>query len=550
MKNEISQSKKRFQTIVFISLLLTLAFSIGVSIASTDETQVYSVIYNNPNIRVYYPRIMELQHNGSANGTLLATCEEYTRPLPVHPIFKSTDKGKTWTRISDVNDTQRGWGMRYQPFLFELPQAVGNLPEGTILCAGNAIPNDLSRTAIDVYKSNDIGVTWTYMSTVCEGGRASPSGREDPVWEPFLYLDKEGKLVCYYSDERDPNHNQLLAHFVSDDGGYTWGPMVQDVSLGALRPGMPIVAKLPNGQYFMSYEIVRLPGNQVHYKISDDGIDWKPVSDRGTPITTVDGYSPGSTPYCVWAPSGGPNGMIIVSSRTPGDPLCGDFTVNYDLGKGNWYRMRTTVRYDGSNGSGYSRSMAVALNGKEIYNVVNLPNGFRSRLNMSFFRFPLELAIGWSYKLTAGCSFKNLEVEDDSDVNGANLVQLANKEDTSQQWTLEKAGDGYFKLAAKDSQKVLEVNGASTEDGANVVQNEFADKDNQKWKIQYIGEGFYKLTAKHSGMCLTVSEGSKEDGANVIQSQDNGSDAQKWRMDPVNTDDPWGDWEYAEGVYK
>ena len=135
-------------------------------------------------------------------------------------------------------------------------------------------------------------------------------------------------------------------------------------------------------------------------------------------------------------------------------------------------------------------------------------------------------------------------------VNGANLVQLANKEDTSQQWTLEKAGDGYFKLAAKDSQKVLEVNGASTEDGANVVQNEFADKDNQKWKIQYIGEGFYKLTAKHSGMCLTVSEGSKEDGANVIQSQDNGSDAQKWRMDPVNTDDPWGDWEYAEGVYK
>ena len=324
--------------------------------------------------------------------------------------------------------------------------------------------------------------------------------------------------------------------------------MVQDVSLGKLRPGMPIVVKLPNGRYFMVYEIVRLEGAQIHYKFSDDGLNWEPISDRGTPITTVDVYSPGGTPYCVWAPVGGPNGMIIVSAKGPCDPLCGDFAVNYNLGKGHWYRMRTPIKYDGSVGSGYSRSMVVSANGKELYSVVNLPNGHRSRLNMVFYRIPLELAVGWSYKLTAACSFKNLGVENNSNANGANVKQWSNNEDTSQQWTLQAAGDGYYKLVAKNSGKVLEVDQQSTADGANVVQREYANRDNQKWKIEYVGDGFYKLTAKHSEKCLSVSNGSSAEGANVHQSTDNNSDAQKWRMDPVDTQNPWGEWEYVTGT--
>jgi hypothetical protein len=548
MRGEFKGLRKGLPTFIFLWSFVSIQMPLSTSYVANVESTIYSIIYNDPNVRVYYPRIMEICHNGSANGTLLATCEEYIRQMPVHPIYKSSDKGKTWTRIGEVKDTQHGWGMRFQPMLFELPQAVGNLPQGTILCAGNAIPRDMSKTSIDLYKSNDLGVTWTYMSTVCAGGRASPSGREDPVWEPFLYLDKEGRFVCAFSDERDPAHNQLLGHYVSEDGGYTWGRMVHDVSLGELRPGMPIIAKLPNGLYFMVYEIVRLPGNQIHYKFSNDGLDWEPVSDRGTPITTVDGYSPGGTPYCVWAPVGGPNGMIIVSARESRDPLCGDFAVNYNLGKGNWYRMRTPIRYDGSAGNGYSRSMVVSANGKELYSVVNLPNGQRSRLNMVFYRIPLELAVGWSYKLTAACSFKNLGVENNSDTDGANVKQWSNKEDSSQQWSLQTAGDGYYKLVAKNSGKVLEVENQSTADGAKVVLGQYADRDNQKWKIEYVDDGFYKLTAKHSGKCMSVINGSNAEGADIQQLADNGSDAQKWRMDPVDTQNPWGEWEYVTGL--
>jgi len=514
MKEEFKVLRKRYPLLISLWFLLSIQILLNISNAAIDESSVYSVIYNNPNVRVYYPRIMEIRYNESAKGTLLATCEEYTRPMPVHPIFKSADKGKTWTRISDVNDTQRGWGMRYQPFLFELPQDVGELKKGTILCAGNAIPNNLSQTAIDIYKSENLGMTWTYMSTVCEGGRASPNGREDPVWEPFLMLDEQGRLVCFESDERFPEHNQLLCHFVSEDGGKTWGPLVQDVSLGELRPGMPVIAKLPNGRFIMTYEIVGLVGHQVYYKLSDDGLDWTRRSNLE--IRTVDNYKPGSTPYCVWTPVGGQNGTIIVSGRIPHDPVGGDFVVNYNNGEGNWYRMRTPISYgSGRSSAGYSRSMVVSQDGKEIYSVVNLHNNLRSSLNMVFYRFPLQLAFGWDYELTAGCSYLLMTTDTEESV-----IQQNNKEDASQKWTLTDAGDGYCRLISSDG-KAMEVQGQSTEDGAAVVLSEQSERDSQKWKIRYLSEGFYKLTAKHSGKCLTVSSGSKDEGAKIIQLTDN-----------------------------
>jgi hypothetical protein len=500
-----------------------------------------TVIYNDPNTRVYYPRIMEIRHSDTDNGALLATCEEYKRPTPVHPIYKSTDKGRTWTKIGEVQDTQHGWGMRYQPMLFELPQDVADVPKGTILCAGSAIPDDMSQTSLELYRSDDGGATWTYMSTVVQGGRASPNGREDPVWEPFLMLDEQGRLVYFESDERFPEHNQLLCHFVSEDGGYSWGPLVQDVSLGELRPGMPIIAALPNGRFIMVYEIVGLEGFPVYYKLSDDGLDW--ARQRNLEIRTVDNYTPGSTPYCVWTPAGGANGTIIVSGRVPLDPAGGDFVVNYNNGEGPWYRMRTPISYGRGRGSaGYSRSMVVSQDGKELYTVCNMHNDLPSRLNMTFFRIPLQLAFDWSYEITAGCSFKLMTTDADG------VVQQPNREDASQKWKLTDAGDGYCRLVASDG-KVLEVQDGSTADGAAVVLAEQVDSDSQKWQIRYIDEGFYKLTAKHSGKCLHVTGGSEADGAVIVQGPDDGSDAMKWRMDAVDIDDAWSDWEWVPDVY-
>lgn len=108
--------------------------------------------YNIP--RVLYARSVLLD-----NGDLLATWENYSPepPLVYFPIYKSSDHGKSWKHISNVTDQVNGWGLRYQPFLYELPQAIGNYSAGTILCAGNSIPTNLSNTQIDIYASTDKG---------------------------------------------------------------------------------------------------------------------------------------------------------------------------------------------------------------------------------------------------------------------------------------------------------------------------------------------------------------------------------------------------------
>lgn len=64
------------------------------------------------------------------------------------------------------------------------------------------------------------------------------------------------QLVVYYSDQRDPNYGQKLVHQVSTDGGKTWGAVVNDVAVSpySARPGMPVISKLPNGNYFYTYE--------------------------------------------------------------------------------------------------------------------------------------------------------------------------------------------------------------------------------------------------------------------------------------------------------
>lgn len=100
--------------------------------------------YNDP--RVLYARTVELE-----GGVLLATWENYSPepPLVYFPIFESCDGGETWREISKIQDQVNGWGLRYQPFLYELPARVGRYPAGTVLAAGNSIPENLNQTRIE-----------------------------------------------------------------------------------------------------------------------------------------------------------------------------------------------------------------------------------------------------------------------------------------------------------------------------------------------------------------------------------------------------------------
>lgn len=347
------------------ALLLGLVATLLTQQATVTHAASSNVLYSpnlsqNPNEDASYPRVIRLQHSGSANGTLLATFahNNYDNQPGSFPIYQSTDGGQTWSSspISVVTDTEHpGWGLQ-GPTIFELPQQAGPYAAGTLLVAGSAYA-DLSQQAIDVYVSTDHGYTWSYLSD-CTSESGLPNTTAHGIWEPDFQVDASGNLVCYFSDERQSGngYNQLLGHVVSTNGGQTWGPEVYDVAIqdGVQRPGMPTVIKLPNGQYMMSFEDCKggFDPDQacdVYVKTSPDGDNWSPVTGLGTRAQTADGRFLLHTPYLAWSPTGGTSGELLLSGQrivTGNDgtltvlPESGnDVLVNTNLGSGAWSEL-------------------------------------------------------------------------------------------------------------------------------------------------------------------------------------------------------------------
>ncbi|KAI6780470.1 uncharacterized protein J7T54_002868 [Emericellopsis cladophorae] len=316
--------------------------------------------------KVLYGRVRALECPG--NDVLLATWENY---LPVDgesegcppdcpenpyiPIYESFDQGQTWAERSRVYDTQNGWGLRYQPELFELTEQIGDYEPGTLLVAANSIPADLNGTRIDIYFSTDEGHTWEFASNVAEGGYAVPDNQYDPIWEPFI-VTHEGQLIVYYADQREPGTNgtlgQKLSHQVTDDL-QSWGPVVE-------RPGMPVLAELPNGKWIYVFEwlntdvVENQPGEpafEFYYRIADSPLEVADAED--VPLLPFNSDSqPRGTPYVVWTPAGGENGTLIA-----GDNYHTGIYKNTQLGaRDAWEYVETPA------GLAYSRSFLVLPN--------------------------------------------------------------------------------------------------------------------------------------------------------------------------------------------
>ncbi|KAF9078796.1 BNR/Asp-box repeat protein [Rhodocollybia butyracea] len=303
--------------------------------------------------RTLYARTVLLETDGDEKNVLLATWENYSPEPPYFPIHRSTDGGSTWEEISRVTDQVNGWGLRYQPFLYELPSAFAGFAAGTILCAGNSIPADLSATQIDLYASTDKGLTWSFVSHIASGGVAEPINGDTPVWEPFLMLF-EDEMIVFYSDQRDPNFGQKLVHQTSADL-LTWGAVVNDVAVDVFddRPGMTTVTLMPNGSYIMTYEFFGAPeaAFAAYYRISDDPTKFD--SAPGQVIRATDGTVPTSSPYITWSPVGGPNGTLAVNAASDTDVY-----LNRCLGAPNsWTRVSTPES------ASYTRNLRVLPDG-------------------------------------------------------------------------------------------------------------------------------------------------------------------------------------------
>lgn len=334
---------------------------------------------DNPNATLKYPSIIELQHQpgGVNNGMLYATGERWIDNY-MCPIYCSADGGSTWVELGEVKDTDhRGVRTAFAPCLYELPVQVGEMPAGTLILGANSIDNAWKNIYVVLYRSYDLGLTWESFATV---GAAEGTGG---YWEANFACTDDGTLICYFSDDTDPFHSQKLVLRYTKDGE-NWSDFVETVALenGGLRPGMPVVTKMGNGQYFMAYEIVGMAGNPVYYKTTDDPTDWGDPADVGTLIR--DGKkSLAATPWCTWIPAGGECGTLIVTGwrMASGKSNTGsDIFLSFDYGK-TWTTMDNYYSYQWNNDNdtwGYSASLFFSQDGETLYYMAN-PKGDTER---------------------------------------------------------------------------------------------------------------------------------------------------------------------------
>ncbi|KRF42904.1 RICIN domain-containing protein [Paenibacillus sp. Soil787] len=516
---------------------LTIAFMACVAVFSVfffdadhahavfGPSTMYTPPSGSPSPGALYGRSLRLEHSGSANGTMLATFEQYVNGTPSFPIFRSTDAGKTWTQISSVTDKVNGWGMRWEPFLYELPQAIGNMPAGTILCAGMSIPSDLSVTKLDLYKSTDHGITWSFVSSIATGGEAISTNGHTPIWEPFL-LVANNKLIAYYSDQRDPNYGQKIVHQTSTDG-VNWGSVVNDVIQPpyANRPGMPVVARMGNGNYIMTYEYGGAPEANfaVYYKITSDPENFGAAT--GTVLRATDGTVPTSSPYVVWLPTGGPNGTLAVSAYSDGSL----FLNTQNGASGTW------TKFNSNASSGYSRGLLPMSDGHTLFVISGGPLGGNAN-SVTYGTVDLGGGIsdGAVYKLNNVNSNMVLDINGGSTSQGAAAVQATDIGATDQQWRFNLQVDGFYKIMNIKSGMVLGVTNQSTSNGAVALQWSDNGTPDHEWAVQNTTQGGYLIINKLSGLNLEVYQASTASGATVDQWQDNGGSNQRWNFTQIS----------------
>ncbi|MEU0030582.1 RICIN domain-containing protein [Streptomyces sp. NPDC006335] len=520
----------RPRPLAVLLLLLALIAAVGTvllpaageadALARPSQT-MYTPPSGTPAPGSLYPRAIRLEHSGSSNGTVLATFEQYTSGTPVFPIYRSTDNGNSWTKLSEVTDTQNGWGMRWEPQLFELPTAVGKFPAGTLLIAGDSVPGDRSATKIDMYASTDHGLTWTFVSNIATGGRAVSDNGYTPVWEPF-FLMNGSRLVVYYSDQRDTSHGQKLVHQVSTDG-VNWGPVVDDVAMPTYsdRPGMATVAQLPNGKYVMTYEYGGAPEKNfaIYYKISADPEAFGSVT--GQVLKSTDGYVPSSAPYITWLPTGGPNGTLVVNATSTGDLF-----LNTQNGAANaWTRIQSNVA------GGYSRGMLPLPDGHSLEVFSGGYNG--NSLNpVTYSTIDLGGGIndGATYTLSNAGSNLPLTIAGGSTANGTYATQQNADNATDQQWRFVLQPSGYFKIFNVASGKVLGVENQSTANGAKVLQWDDNGTLDHEWAVAPSPLGGFTALNRVTGKYLEIPGGVTTVGTVAGQWDRTGCACQRWNL--------------------
>lgn len=570
MKRKQAKSMKGLALMFVLSLTVS---SMGTSIPVMGEAsnvttngviyQVASSHYDagRPSSRnsVLSPRAIQLQYqeNQEDNGKMLSTWEtSIVELIPERqgkhfPIYESEDYGETWQEVGKVVETQRQdwtgeWEIENCPHLFELPEDVGEMKKGGILCFGDICPRDLSSTCLDMYYSEDMGRTWEFMSSVVTDGGANYMGvTPGPVWEPFVLYDPVTKtIVCYYSDERDPKYGQkLVLQYTAD--GKNWSEIVDVVAQTDtdMRPGMPVVAQMTNGYYVMVFEGVGLnyagQGIPCNYKISqypNDPIHWE-AEDIGFT------FAYGGSPYVTTLKSG----HIVMNAGTESDvwintkpDLSGAF-IKYPTGVPDGYNRQVLFVDDGT-----ERGVLYTLSCE--YPDTGRPNSVKwGKLDLNTVSIPdMEAA---RYEIISDTQNKiNLWPDQGQVIAGTDQYFMVEPKrgyriqqifvngqpaDLQKSWfkvenvnrdlnitvTASRTSEDARQISSKEEEKFfLCLPGYSTQDGREVFEWTYENHNNFFWVIEpNVEKGAYRIRNMNSNMYLAAKDVALAEKANVIQ---------------------------------
>lgn len=330
------------------------------------------LLYDGPGV---YPRVIRLEHNGPHNGRLIASVNSNTDGDGVGIILESVDGGRSFRQISTIRepDGVRGRG-QCCGVLFELPRPLGALPAGTLLWAnttGWEVDAGQRRVRQRLWQSSDLGRSWSFLSDI----GTSPNAFN--AWEPELSMAADGSLVAHWADESDkPEHDQKIVQARSRDG-VRWSDPRDTVKNADffVRPGMPGVRQLPDGSYFMVYEVCNLdePLCSIYFRTSADGWDYGDPFDLGTGVRTADGKYPRHTPTIDVTSSGS---VLLVSEMLVNAD--GSHAANNGAAilvrerTGPWREIPAPVRTPGVNNEGcrnFSPSLLVAPDDRSVLQI-------------------------------------------------------------------------------------------------------------------------------------------------------------------------------------
>lgn len=195
-------------------------------------------------------------------------------------LAKSEDNGRTWKAISIISDPGRD---------LDNAQLI-QLPDKSILLSCRSVRWQESYR-LYVYRSTDNGKTWSRLSTIdANEGKPGELGKPDKgVYEPHFYFLNDGRLAVMYASEKhvtdSVSYSQIISQKISSDYGKAWGAEIwvaYEPGHPESRPGMPVWTRMKNGEYIVVYEICGPEKCNVYYKTSKDGYTW-PVG-HGMPI--------------------------------------------------------------------------------------------------------------------------------------------------------------------------------------------------------------------------------------------------------------------------